>query len=374
MTLRPDACRRPGIIAELPPKLVRSNDPTPLASDNSNGVRPWRSRLPLSACGPTRSLAISAVSAVVFAGIGSALGLLTASAATWFVIGSFVAYASSVAEIRRIVIPMVLLGCLATSSPAWSQSLEVVASLIPDDYKNRRERLQTRLEVYRDAELSAKGVVYEMADTLKRQTLARKGEVLGGETISQLNSFQDWLRSGGEIPAGDELAPLLVDYAQRIARARSVLQREVMTMTRSLEKAEQSELAEQLARSFERLGGVLDARSIVAEADFKGYRRHDGSDTTLKLRVRFETVADNVFIARLERDWMYRGHPIHRLEGQMSGAIFEAMTGKSLAIGNGMDGSLHYRGYVMGNTILGTFQGHTRRGKPTQGTFRLDKS
>ena len=374
MTLRPNPARSSRILAICPESTNPSIDAPRFSLGNHHTAERSKRRSVLPKTHPAQSLAMSASSALVFAAIGNGLGLLATSSAVWFVIGSIVAYIASMAELRRWAVAMLLLSCFGGTPPTCAQSLEVVASLIPDDYKNRRERLQSRLVTYRKSELTAKTKTYEVSEHLKQQMLLRKGEVLGGETIAQLNSLQEWLRSGGEIPPGDELAPLLVDHAQRIAKARGILQREIVTMTRSLEKAELSELAEQLARSFERLGGVLDARSIVADADFKGFRRHDGSDKATKLRVRIETVADNVFIARVQRDWMYRGHPIHRLEGRIDGAIFEAMTGKSLAIGNAMDGSLRYRGYVMGNTILGTFEGRTNRGKPTKGTFRLDKS
>ena len=81
---------------------------------------------------------------------------------------------------------------------------------------------------------------------------------------------------------------------------------------------------------------------------------------------------DGQFQGRIEKGYIYAGHPVFEVSGNVSGINFEARTGRKVELANRNDDLLAYKGQVVGRTIRGYFRGVTEKQKRTSGEFRLD--
>lgn len=103
------------------------------------------------------------------------------------------------------------------------------------------------------------------------------------------------------------------------------------------------------------------------------YRTTTDGKKTISLSVNFaaRSDGDEQFVGRLERDFMYRGHPVHNLTGQFIGGNVTIQTGSVLAFGSKSDHAWTYHGCLIGRSIIGRYAGRDKKGKLKGGIFHL---
>ena len=255
-----------------------------------------------------------------------------------------------------------------------AQSLELVLRQVPSGFQANEQRVTKILSKYREQESAIRADLRTQLANLKRSVLQSAGEVIGNRKLTQISALENWLKEGGDIPKCDELFPLVVTYAKEISAARSGLGVQTSKLVKQLDRAGYIALTQKIRTAYEDLGGVLDGdRALSNGAVFVGFRKHVNAADPMPVKMTFQKVAMGQVVGRVEKSWMYRGHPIHEMTGRLDGAVLSIQTGKTLALGNKSDGLWRYDAYVIGRTIIGEFKGYGKKRKLSGGYFRLDK-
>lgn len=257
---------------------------------------------------------------------------------------------------------------------ALGGSLESAIADVPSRFESTRSHVSKLLVKYRVPEAAIQHSLELELDSQRRSAENTYGEVVSARLVGQIASLQDWLKNRGNIPECDELFPLILRYAKEISDARNGLRVQTAKLIVQLERAGEKTTAQKIREAYEDLGGVLDTDATVSNgAVFVGYRKNVQAADPVTLRVTFQRVAGGQFLGKIEKDWMYRGHPTHQFSGRMDGAVLSAQTGQTLAFGNKTDSMWHYDAFVIGRTIVGEFKGLGKKGQLGGGYFRLDK-
>lgn len=261
-----------------------------------------------------------------------------------------------------------------TGSPD-PMSLETALLAVPVDLETERESVLRILARFRSREAT-------LLDRTNRELVNLSERVKTDRTLSQLqrteylaqiDATRNWLNTGGTLTSCDATVAIIMDAAEKSTKLRSGLTRPFENLVRKLKARGQTLLALQIEKQFWDLGGSLNAAATFkSESVYKGYRIPADQTEGPTFRITLGENFGNRFSGKVERGWQFIGHPVHELNGELTGLRFRAVTGESLTSGNGLDSFLQYDGVMIGTVIAGTYSGKSRNGKPEQGTFRVE--
>lgn len=261
--------------------------------------------------------------------------------------------------------------CAANNSSA--AKLDDAVRNLPAEFERPAERVTSALYKYVEEERRLFSQFHRQLN--KEIDKIQKNKKLDAahatEYLNQLEQALVWLEKGEKLPAGDLTLSMIVDFASQVSSNRAKLINQVNRLAKKLNRADYSRSAAQILELAGKVGGRFNAQNIVSAGTLcRGYRIHGGNPKNLQFR--FGNVTGTRFSGKVERDWNYRGHPVHELNGKLDGISFQATTGRSLAYGSSIDNMWNYEGIVVGNYIIGRYFGTTRKGKQHADLFRVE--
>ncbi len=255
------------------------------------------------------------------------------------------------------------------SSCVLAEELEDVLGDLPNKYQKAAESALEGVKSFRKIEAQEKDKLREFLKSARESS-----QFAPPEFLSQVKELEKWLEVGGEIPKSDKLLEIVFNYVNKlsVARAKKV-SRKINNLIVQLKKDELPETADRLFDAFSELGGLLNPHKVIQQGrSFGGTRMAEGSTDLIRIRIHIEQVADEQFSGIIERDMGYADHPSHDMQGRLDGVAVVINTLARRKPGAKLDGGWQYSGVIVGKSIVGTFSGHTIKGKPGKGYFRLD--
>jgi hypothetical protein len=277
-------------------------------------------------------------------------------------------------------LPQIITGFIAgvllieTSSVARSEeTLEEILRSVPADYHSSTKKVTEKLSRFRESTDKTKTQLFKKLDQIELSS-RRIGGATAAKIINQVQSAKKWVDRGAEIEECDALLIPLFEYAERIAAARDEIGPCLKKLVDELNQDKQTKLVLKIEDVYSKLGGFANAEVVIKEKSiYKGFRTSlDGGDV-ITLRVEFGSIVDDRIEGKIERDWMYKGHPVHALRGALHGLKIFVETGETLSFGNNLDGNWKYEGYAFGKSIVGCYYGTTRKQKAGCGYFHVKK-
>lgn len=256
---------------------------------------------------------------------------------------------------------------IADDSP---ETLEECLQKIPDEYAAPRDRVIKTLERYRltSAKLKASAVT----DLDQRLGVAVRQAGPNSHQALAVKATFNWMQFREAPPKHAAALPWIVSYCERLMRAQTSAWRQLTTLNKLLVKDGHLEEALMLEAAFRRLETPrLLSENLISGRTFKGYRTTTDGKKLISILVRLNKGADSPFAGSIERDFMYRGHPVHNIQGQFDGRQVIMQTGSVKSFGNKGDHAWTYTGYLVGRSIVGRFTGHDKKGKRIGGLFHI---
>lgn len=250
-------------------------------------------------------------------------------------------------------------------------SLELLLATVPAQFDKKSESVERKLSVFREKAEKHKTLLFKQLDVVSNNALNAGGAV-AATMIAQVQIAKRWVEDGGELEDCGNVLQWLFIYAECVARDREGITPAIQLLMRDLNRDGHHDLTLKLEEAFANLGGIAGARTVIKDNTvFKGFRTSLNGADLIPLRFEFNKVLDDKFVGKVERDWMYTGHPVHALGGKVHGLKMMAQTGDTLAFGNNLDGRWNYEAYVIGKSIVGCYYGATRKGKAGCGYFHV---
>lgn len=250
------------------------------------------------------------------------------------------------------------------------ETLEECLEKIPDEYAAPRDRVIKTLERYRQT--SAKLKASAVNDLDQRLRVAQQQ---AGPTSHQALAVQatfNWMQFQQAPPKHAAALPWIVSYCERLMRAQTTAWRQLTTLNKLLVKEGHLEEALMLEAAFRRLETPrLLSQNLVSGRTFKGYRTTTNGKKLISILIRLNRGPESPFAGSIERDFMYRGHPVYNIKGQFDGLQVVMQTGSVKSFGNKGDHAWTYTGYLVGRSIVGRFTGHDKKGKRIGGLFHI---
>jgi len=275
--------------------------------------------------------------------------------------------------IGRLCLVLLMMGgsmCCADNPP--QPALEDLLVKIPDEFSPQRDNVEKRLKRYRDFS-GANKIAAQKELTVRLNNAAQTTGPESHETLA-VQATLDWLNNGGSPPSNADDIMWIVGYAESVAKQQAFVWRHLAILMTKLAKAGHQDEAAMLHTAFLRLEAHhKDSENLLRGRLFKGYRTSTNGKHTISLSVKFSELSDSdeQFVGRLERDFMYKGHPVHNLTGQFVGGNVMIQTGSVLAFGSKSDHAWTYSGCLIGRSLIGRYAGRDKKGKPMGGAFHL---
>ncbi|GAB5443673.1 MAG: hypothetical protein Fues2KO_40220 [Fuerstiella sp.] len=282
---------------------------------------------------------------------------------------------SVIAVLQVLGVGLLLTGAIAPVVAQDVSQLQLAVSAVPDDLESDRVRAEKAIESYaRREEGLLKQIETELGRLESRLKADRQlNDPQKAAYQAEIDSVRRWLNSGGSLASAEVTLPVITDAAKKSVQLRRSLNRSMANLIRRLESQDLIGLATRIREKTMLVGGALNAHnSFTPGMTFKGYRQEQGQSTQKTLRLTIGTKEGNREFGKVEAGWQYAGHPHHELLWTIEGLPFKATTGKNMTKGNGIDQPLTYEGLFIGNVIVGKYAGKSLRGKPVNGTFRVE--
>lgn len=241
---------------------------------------------------------------------------------------------------------------------------------VPDIYASPRDVVLKKLRDY----YTWSGTQWLTAESQLQLQLAAVSQATGPASHKTLavEATLKWLRGAGGPPMDVDAINWMADFAGRIAGGRERVWQSMGPLIRRLNKAARQDDINELLNAFRQLDTVSQsdaAETVLIGREFSGYRVTPDGKHLISIRMRFGKGTDDQFTGRVERDFMYSGHPVHHLAGSFQGVYVRAQTGPVKAFGNKSDHAWTYAGCLIGRTLIGRYSGRNDKGKLKGGVF-----
>ena len=273
--------------------------------------------------------------------------------------------------ISRLAVPFLAVACYLPCDRGFAAPMELVLEKIPES--RQRSNVERALKQFQSKEMLADASLLKLLSKKEKIASSNPNRAVSGNDLAMIRSIKQWIKEGGILPPCDELIDDVARYASEVAKARAQMVGPTKALATSLQRQGLHAQAGALKESLSELGKILQTSETLKEgARWVGYRQHAGSKGQVRIRITIDSMVDGQFEGRIEKGYIYAGHPVFEVSGKISGINFEARTGRKVELANRNDDLLTYTGQVVGRTIRGYFRGVTEKQERTSGEFRLD--
>lgn len=265
---------------------------------------------------------------------------------------------------------LVLTGSGSVTADDPPETLEECLERIPDAYTVPRDRVTKTLERYRLKAEKVKATA--VADLQRRLQVAVQQAGPTSHQALAIKATYDWMMFRQAPPNHAAALPWIVTYCESIMRAQLSAWKQLTILNKLLVKDGHIEEATMLEAAFRRLETPrLISQNLISGRTFKGYRTTTDGKKLISILVQLNQGPESPVAGSIERDFMYRNHPVYNIQGQIDGLQVILQTGSVKSFGNKGEHAWTYTGYVIGQSIVGRFAGRDKKGKRKGGLFHI---
>ncbi len=254
-------------------------------------------------------------------------------------------------------------GIVLSSAVSAAEDIGTVIQKLPDTYSGEVRTLQKKLKVF-GKEMSRHNRLF--SQDLRKRRLAGGAEPFA---LEGLQAAEAWLRNGGQLPSNEVAEKLIYGYAEQVAQSQDKLWPPVERLVSKLARDNRTQTAQAVLSGFAELAPSMNGHAALTKGhDYRGIRIAP-SGKEISMRIRIDEVSDLQFVGNYERDLRFSGHPRHEISGFVQGGRFYARKGKHL--GGWVEPDFEFNGLVIGDTIIGYYQGKALKNRNAKGPFRL---